>query len=78
MIPETKDEWQRRRAEERARTNAAKIDEYDNRIENRRARIVAGMGFWRLACVIAVGILLAQLVSGAVTWALGYLLHPPQ
>lgn len=41
-------------------------------------RGASGMGFWRLACVIAAGVLLSQLVSGAVTWALGYLLHPPQ
>jgi hypothetical protein len=42
------------------------------------ARRAAGMNFWRLASVVAVGILLSQLVSGAVTWVLGYLLHPPQ
>lgn len=34
----------------------------------RESRIAAGMGFWRLSFVVAVGILIANVISGAAVW----------
>jgi hypothetical protein len=39
-------------------------------------RKAAGMGFWRLALVVAVGILIAQVVSAGVLWIVA-LIGPP-
>lgn len=58
--------WAKARREEevqrQAESEAGRIAE-----STRRA---AGMGFWRLVGVVACGILLAQVVSGAVGWVL--------
>ena len=71
MPSETKDAWRDRREAELQR-------KYEDRIEDRRARSSAGMGFWRLAFVVAVGILLANVISSAVKVVFTYLTHPPQ
>jgi hypothetical protein len=60
--------------EERYRQEQARIAEAERAARDTRG--AAGMGFWRLTFIVAVGILIAQVISAVALWIIK-VISPP-